>query len=227
MAQRCCPTPLINSPASQQRTHRVEAVESAIERVYAERQMSKEQRAEVIATVKSQAEAMMLLAGEKVAESELRLTQLDRQERKHLMAHYDDKISEELFAEEQGRIRRERIAAKRRIDTLGVDHDKTVKTLDKALDLLGGETGTAYLLAQPEERRALNQGLYKGFKIENEEVVAEVAADPFAELRELGEGWNGSHSQAEKQNSRPSEENREFENRSLVPLRGFEPRFPD
>jgi site-specific DNA recombinase len=210
-----------------QRTHRVEAVESAIERVYAERKVSDEERAEIVAAVKSQAEAITLLAGEKVAQSELRLTQLDRQERKLLTAHYDDKISEDLFSEEQSRIRKERIAAKRRIDGLSIDYDAAIKTLNKAFDLLDERTGTAYLLAKPEERRMLNQGFYKGFKIEDEKVVAEVPADPFAELKELGKGWDNATTQARKQNSRPSEENREFENRSLVPLRGFEPRFPD
>lgn len=141
---------------------------------------------------------MTLKAGEKVAESEVKLAQLDRQERKLLTAHYDDKVSEELFGEEQTRIRKERIAAKRRIEALSVDHDVALKNLAKALDLLSEETQTAYLLASPDERRLLNQGLTKRFEIKDEEVVADVEADRFAELRELGAGWNGSGSAKNK-----------------------------
>lgn len=206
-----------------QRTHRVEAVEAAIERSYADKKLSDKKHEALVAGLRSQADAVTLLAGEKVAESEMKLTQLDRQERKLLTAHYDDKISEELFGDEQARIRKERIAAKKRIAALSVDHDEALKNLDKALDLLTEETHAAYLLAKPDERRMLNQGLTKRFEIKNEEVVAQIEADPFAELRELGTGWNGDGSAKIKTPASPGEK-REFGNGSLVPLRGFEPR---
>jgi len=96
----------------------------------------------------------------------MKLTQPNRQERKLLTAYYADEISKDLFSEEQARIRKERVAAKRRIETLSVDHNAALRNLDKALDLLTEETQLAYLLAGPDERRMLNQGLSKGFQIE-------------------------------------------------------------
>jgi hypothetical protein len=79
-----------------------------------------------------------------VAEAERQLTQLDRQERKLLTAHYDHRISEDLLSEEQTRIGRERNAARKRIDNLTVDHDRAMKALDLALDLSDGmQTATS------------------------------------------------------------------------------------
>jgi site-specific DNA recombinase len=210
-----------------QRTHRVEAVEAAVERAYADKKLSDKERQDIIAAVQSQADAMTLLAAEQVAEAKVKLTQLERQERKLLTAHYDDKISEDLFSEEQTRIRKERITANRRIETLSVDYDKALKQLDLALALMSEDTQTAYLFAEAEERRMLNQGLSKGFQIENEEVVADTEAEPFAQLRALGEGWNGPESAAQSKTPASVARNGGLNVESLVPLRGFEPRFPD
>jgi hypothetical protein len=131
-----------------------------------------QERDKVRAVIRSQVEARTVMAAEKVAEAETQLTHLVRQERKLLAAHYDGKISEDLFSEEQTRIGRERNAAKKRIDNLSVDHDRAMKVLDLALDL-SDDVQTAYLLAGPEERRMLNQRLSEHFQIENEEVVAD------------------------------------------------------
>ena len=72
----------------------------------------------------------------------------------------------------------------------------------------------------------LNQGFYKGFKIKGEEVVADMEADPFAELRELDRNWNGDPALKSQTPASPGR-NGGLKIESLVPLRGFEPRFPD
>ncbi|MGD9735227.1 MAG: recombinase family protein [Solirubrobacterales bacterium] len=210
-----------------QRSHRVEAVEGAIERHYADKKLSDKEREKIAATLRSQADAVTLRSGEQVAASEVKLIQLDRQERKLLTAHYDDKISEELFSEEQARIRKERNAAKKRIESLSVDYDNALRQLDRALALMTEDTEIAYLLAEADQRRMLNQGFSKRFEICNEELVAEVEADPFGELRALGKCWDRPAPALKGETPASPERNGGLNIGSLVPLRGFEPRFPD
>jgi hypothetical protein len=59
-------------------------------------------------------------------------------------------VSEALFAEEQGRIRRERVAAEKRIESLSVEHDQVLKTLDLALAMTE-DIQAAYVQAEPQE----------------------------------------------------------------------------
>lgn len=184
-----------------QRSNRVEAVEAAVEKVYAGKELSDEQCQTVRRAIQAQVDALMLLAGEQVAEGETKLVQLERQERKLLNAHYADQLSETLFAEEQRRIRRERVTANKRIDSLSVDHDQAMRALDLALAMTSG-VQQAYLRAKPQERRLLNQGLTKRFLIENEEVVEDQRTGLVGQLLDMGKSW-GSDETAAKAKTPP------------------------
>jgi site-specific DNA recombinase len=211
-----------------QTSHRVEAVEAAVEAHYSTQELSDEERERLRKAVTKHIEAATVLSAERVAEAELRLTQLEREERKLLQAHYADQISECLFAEEQERIRRERIAANKRIENLDVEYDRVQKALDLALALTD-DIQRAYAQAGPQERRLLNQGLFERLEIDSEEVVADQLAEPFAQLASLGQNWNGPDVEANSQAKTPGSLARTggLNVESLVPLRGFEPRFPD
>ena len=75
----------------------------------------------------------------------------------------------------------------------------------------------------------LNQGLFERLEIDSEEVVGDQAAEPFAQLQHLGQGWDqtiyipGPKAKTPDPLAKVGSLNVE----SLVPLRGFEPRFPD
>ncbi len=209
-----------------QRSHRVEAVQTAIEAAYADKELSDEEREKVRQAIQSQVDAMTLLSAEKVAEAETKLAELERQERKLLTAHYADQLSEPLFADEQKRIKRERVGAEKRIDSLSVDHEQAMQALDLALALTD-DVQAAYLQAGPQERRLLNQGLSERFEIKDEGVAHDQQAEPFSQLLQLGKSWNGSEAAAKAKTPASVGRDGGLNVESLVPLRGFEPRFPD
>jgi site-specific DNA recombinase len=163
--------------------HRVEAIETAVERHYGVAvKLPAEQRAKLQATVEAYVRQLAGQADEKLSEARVELSRLDSQERKLLKAHYADQVSEELFAEEQGRIRRERDGVEQRIKQLGVKHDRVLGALDVALDLMG-DMQLAYRQAGPNERRLLNQAFFERIEIAEEEVVGSQIAEPFAGLK--------------------------------------------
>ena len=213
-----------------QTSHRVEAVEAVEAAVIdhygtKEVELTDERRQQLREAVTKHVEAIELLAAEKVAEAKLHLTKLEQEERKLLQAHYADQISASLFAEEQERIRHERIAAEQRMDSLDVEYDRVLKVLDLALSLTDN-IQAAYIQADPQERRLLNQGRFERLEIDHEEVVATQLADPFAQLRSLGQGWEDSVEASSKAKTPgPISKTGGLNVESLVPLRGFEPRF--
>jgi site-specific DNA recombinase len=207
-----------------QRAHRVQAVEAAVEQHYSVKELTDEERDSLRSAVVAHIESITVLAAEKVAEAELRLTRLEREERKLLQAHYGDQVSEELFAEEQARIRQERVAAKKRIDELEVGHDQVLKTLDLALAMTD-DIQAAYVQAKPQERRLLNQGRFERIEIDGEKVVSDQEAEPFGQLKHLGEGWSQTIYVPPSKAKTPDPLARvgSLNVESLVELGGFEP----
>jgi site-specific DNA recombinase len=211
-----------------QRAHRVQAVEAAVEQHYGIKELTDQERDKLRSAVTGHIESATVLAGEKVAQAETALTRLDQEERKLLQAHYADQISEALFAEEQTRIQRERVAATKQIEQLSLKHDQVLKALDLALAMTD-DIQAAYVQAGPQERRLLNQGLFERLEIDGERVVNDQDAEPFEQLRHLAEGWDESIYVPRPKAKTPASvaRNRGLNVESLVPLRGFEPRFPD
>ena len=96
-----------------------------------------------------------------IAEAETRrarseLARLDDQERKLFTAHYADRITEHIFAEEHERLRRERAAADALVARYQTDHQTALEMLEIALELTDDIQG-AYLKADHTERRLFNQ----------------------------------------------------------------------
>ncbi|MGB7588304.1 MAG: recombinase family protein [Solirubrobacterales bacterium] len=226
--------------------HRVAAVEEAVERHYASRQLSATERERIRSAVKAHVKAIAKLAAEKVTEAERQLTRLDQEERKLLTAHYADQISESLFAEEHGRISRERVGAIKRIEQLSFKHEQVLNALDTALALTD-DVQRAYCQAGPQERRLFNQTFFERLEIDEEEVAGQQLAEPFACLNNLAlpaetpalAGWSRSDKKQHEgaatapelalvaETSGPLPGTGGSNVSSLVPLRGFEPRFPD
>jgi site-specific DNA recombinase len=184
--------------------HRAAAVEAAVERHYVVVQPSRQQRASIRATVEGYVGALAKTADKKLTEAKAELARLAGEERKLLKAHYADQVSEELFADEEARIRRERGGVERRIEELSVKHERVLDALDIALGLMDSMQAV-YCQAKPNERRLLNQAFFERLEISNEEVVGYELAEPFDQLHgqasqdgedkedlaaRLGPGWN-------------------------------------
>ena len=229
--------------------HRVEAVEQAVEDYYASIQLTAATRADIRRTARERLSTIGERNGAEVTRAERALSQLRGQEKKLLTAHYADEISAELFSEEQQRLRRERVAAETTIARLGRDFETAERGLDLALNLTD-DTQHTYRRADDEQRRLFNQGIFERIDIDREHVQRSTLASPFAELladQPLhaetataladrldpdGDAWAdaglalvGAPDPENAKNPGPSKD-RGSNVASLVPLRGFEPRFP-
>lgn len=111
----------------------------------------------------------------------IRIPAAANEERKLLTAHYADRISDHIFAEEQKRIRRERVAADQLLQRFAINHQDILETVDYALELTDN-IQAAYLKADPIERRLLNQAFFESLEIDNEEIANQELAAPFAQL---------------------------------------------
>ena len=231
--------------------HRVEAVEQAVEDYYANIQLTTATRADIRRTARERLSTVGERNGAEVTRAQRALSQLRGQEKKLLTAHYADEISAELFSEEQQRLRRERVAAETTIARLGRDFETAERGLDLALNLTD-DTQHTYRRADDEQRRLFNQGIFERIEIDREHIERSTLASPFAELladqpqhadtdaRALadrldpdGDAWAtgpslalvGAPGPENAKNPGPSKD-RGSNVASLVPLRGFEPRFP-
>ena len=210
------------------RSYRAEAVEAAVAQHYASLEMEDDVREGIRAAVRDHVGAIAKVAAKQAEEAQRQITKLDREERKLLTAHYADRISESLFESEQDRIKRERASATRRTERLDFEQDRVLAALDQALELTI-DIQRAYLAANPQERRLLNQGFFKRLEIYEEEVVAEQPEELRGQLAHLGRNWESqAAAPGANKDKTPSPQGTGGLNvEALVPLRGFEPRFPD
>ncbi len=161
--------------------HRVAAVERAVEDEYAKVELSAESQARIRKDVHAQVQTLNEQAE---PERQARIEELRRiaqHEKKLLQAHYDDHISSELFAEEQDRLRREKITAEKRLQELQTDHSAALEQLDLALQLTD-HIQAAYITAQPTTRRLFNQAIFERIWISRETVEDAQLAQPFHDL---------------------------------------------
>jgi site-specific DNA recombinase len=168
---RLCPQPY----------HRVEAIEQAVERHYVTLHLTDQQRARIRTAVRTHLDGLAAAADKETARARAEVIRLDNEERKLLTAHYADRISDHIYAEEQKRIRRERVAADQLLQRFQINHQDILETVDHALALTDN-IQTAYLKADDTERRLLNQAFFEYLEIDNEEVAQHELAAPFAQL---------------------------------------------
>ena len=161
--------------------HRAPAVEHAIERHYATVQLTDAQRQRIRDEIHAQLDQAAKIADRETDRARAELTRLDNHERKLLTAHYNDQISDHVFADELQRIRRERAATNRLLASYAIDHQLIRDTLEHALDLTNN-IQHAYENANPTERRLLNQALFERIDISTEDVDHSTLAPPFNHL---------------------------------------------
>lgn len=166
--------------------HRVQAVEEAVERHYATIQLDDLQRRRIRTAVAAHIDRVAKIAVKETARAQAEVTRLDNEERKLLAAHYADKISEHIFADEQTRIRRERAAAEHLLNRHKINQETVASTLDLALQLTDN-IQTAYLQADTTERRLLNQAFFEYIEVSSEEITSSQLNPPFAQLAAINQ----------------------------------------
>jgi site-specific DNA recombinase len=161
--------------------HRVELVEASVERYYRTVQLSKSRQRRIREAIKARLDEMAAVSEREVGRCHGELRALKEQERKLLQKHYQDRISDTLYDEEQQRIAAEREAAETIIARLSVRFGDIEETLDLALDLTD-DIQAAYAKASPTVRRLFNQAIFEWIKISSEEISDVSLAEPFRDL---------------------------------------------
>jgi site-specific DNA recombinase len=161
--------------------HRVEVVEAAVERYYRTVQLSKAHQECIRAAIKARLDEMAAISKRELERCNGELLALDEQERTLLQKHYQGRVSDKLYDEEQSRIARQREAAEAISERLLLQFDDIKETLDLALALTD-DIQAAYIQASPTVRRLFNQALFEWLKIDSEEVSEAKLAEPFSDL---------------------------------------------
>ena len=126
-----------------------------------------------------------------VDRSEPVLEEVKEQERKLLHMHYEERISGELFDEEQTRIRERRKDAEELIARLSVRYEDIAVTLALALEILGEDLHELYRRADDTIRRLINQAIFNALFVCDETITEAELAEPFAALRALHDAIRG------------------------------------
>jgi site-specific DNA recombinase len=99
--------------------------------------------------------------------------------------HYEDRISGDLFDDEQARLRQRRQDAEALIGRLNLGYDDVANTLALALDILDEDLHDLYRRANDTIRRLINQAIFNALFVCDETITHAELAEPFAELRAL------------------------------------------
>jgi len=140
--------------------HRVEAVEQAVMAYCAKVTLPEAERVSLRKAMEKFIDAQAVEARRAVAKAKRQLDTLERQEEKLLAAHYDDLVSDALFASENTRIRRERAAAQQTMAAMEAETDALLVSADDALELFS-ETVVAYDRADKKTRKLFNIGVLR------------------------------------------------------------------
>ncbi len=169
----------------------IDLVESAIEDHYATVSLTEAERDEVRQAISSDLGERVATAKQEIDRCRGVLQEIREQERKLLNMHYEDRITSELFDEEQARLRLRRQDAKALIARLNLSYGDIAETLDYALEIVGDDLHDLYLRADDSIRRLMNQAIFQSLYVCDETITTAELAGPFAELRDLRNAIHG------------------------------------
>ncbi|HEV3047015.1 MAG TPA: recombinase family protein [Solirubrobacteraceae bacterium] len=169
----------------------VDLVEAAIERHYATVVLSDTERDQIRRAIAEDLGERLTTARQEVDRCKGVLAEVKEQERKLLKMHYEDRITGELFDDEQARLRKERQAAEALIERLNLGYQDIQETLDLALEIIGEDLQDLYCRADDTIRRLINQAIFKALYVSDEEITSAELAEPFAQLHALHSAISG------------------------------------
>jgi site-specific DNA recombinase len=145
-------------------------VEKAVERYYRTIRLSASQQQVVRKAVEEHAGALMETAQRESERHARHLQELQQQQQKLLHLFYKGSVAEEVLAAEQDRIEAERSETHRWAEAAAHDAGEVTETLEEALKLLE-DPQIAYKKATPHVRRLLNQALFDGLLVRDEDIT--------------------------------------------------------
>jgi site-specific DNA recombinase len=148
----------------------VDLVEAEIEAHYATVQFSAEEREQVRQAIIRDLGEKLATAQQEIERCQAVLEEIREQERKLLNMHYEDRISGELFDDEQTRIRERRKDSEALIARLSVRHEDVAATLDLALEILCDDLHQLYRRAEDSIRRLINQAIFNALYVCDETI---------------------------------------------------------
>jgi site-specific DNA recombinase len=169
----------------------VDLVEAAVEDHYANVPLSETEREEIRRAITDDLDNRIATVQQEIDNSRGVLEQLKEEERKLLQMHYQDRISGELFDDEQARIRHRRQDAEAVIARLNVNYDDVIATLNLALEILHEDLHDLYQRGDNTIRRLINQAIFKALYVCDETITDAELAGPFAEMRALRDAIHG------------------------------------
>jgi site-specific DNA recombinase len=163
----------------------IDLVEAAIEDHYATVPFSEAERQEIRKAITDDLGERVAVTKQEIDNSQGVLEQLREEERKLLHMHYEERISGELFDDEQARIRQRRQDAEAVIARLSVNYDDVAATLELALEILSDDLHDLYCRGDDTIRRLINQAIFKALFVCDETITQADFTEPFAQLHAL------------------------------------------
>ena len=163
----------------------VDLVETAIENHYRRVAITEAEREEIRQAITHDLSKRAATAQQEIDRCQGVLDEVKEQERKLLNMHYEDRISSELFDDEQTRLRKRRQDAEALIARLNLGCQDITATLDLALEIISEDLHDLYQRADDTIRRLINQAIFKALYICDEIVTTAELTGPFAALRDL------------------------------------------
>ncbi len=159
----------------------VELVEREVERWWARISLTDTQRARIRGLVVAAARTIAVHGHAEATRQKKKITKLEEDRRKLLRLHLDDTIDEDLFKDEQDRLRRALDTAHRVLDTCQAQW----KTLDDAVNrimLLCEDSHTLYRTAPDIAKQQLNQAVFHRFYVLGRTLAGADLHSPLAQL---------------------------------------------
>ena len=166
-------------------------VEAAVEDYYAGVPFSETEREEIRKAISKDLGERVAAAQQEIDCCQGVLKAVKEEERKLLNMHYEDRISAELFDDEQVRLRAQREDAEALTARLNLRYDDIVATFELALEILDEDLQDLYLRADDTIRGLINQAIFNAPFVCDETIVAAELAGPFAELHALHSAIRG------------------------------------
>jgi site-specific DNA recombinase len=163
----------------------VDLVETAVEEHYTTVPFSHDEREQVHRAITKDLDERVATAQQEIQRCQAVLEEIKEQERKLLHMHYEERISGELFDDEQTRIRERRKDAEELIARLSLRYEDIATTLELALEILGEDLHEIYRRADDTIRRLINQAIFNALFVCDETITEAEFAEPFLALRTL------------------------------------------
>jgi len=161
----------------------VDLVEAEIEKHYAGVPFSEAEREQIREAITTDLSDKVATAQHEIERCQAVLEEVKEQERKLLHMHYEERISGELFDDEQARIRERRQDAEGLIARLSVRYEDIAATLELALEILSEDLHELYRRGDESIRRLINQAIFNALFVCDETISEAELAEPFATLR--------------------------------------------